>query len=89
MSTALTFMWGKYLVSHRELKSGSHLLGLAARRREPRPRRPGVVSIGFGDVEHDAIHCSMNLIEKRPIAFTNDRKHLTLLACRTEAPVDE
>ena len=43
---------------------------------ESRSRGSGVVSIGFGDIEHDAIHRPMDLVEERPIALPHDRKDL-------------
>ena len=78
---------GYVSVGDRKLETCSHLLGRAARGRESRSRRPGIVSIGFGDVEDDAIHRPMYLIEERPIAFTNDRKHLPQAARRLKRPL--
>jgi len=69
---------GEIPVRHRELKSGSHLLSRAARRRESRPRRPSVVPVGLGDIEYDAIHRPMNLIEERLVALANQA-----ISCRS------
>ena len=74
-------------VRHAELKSRAHLLGRAARRREPRPRRPRIVSIGFRDVENDAIHRPVDLVEERPISLANNRKNLPQPPRRLKRPL--
>jgi len=74
-------------VSHRELEPGSHLFGRAARTCESRSRGPAIVSIGFGNVENDAIHRPMNLVKERPVALANDRKHLPQPACCLKRPL--
>jgi hypothetical protein len=38
-------------------------------------------------VEDNAIHRSMNLVEERPIALPNDRKHLPEPACCLKRPL--
>jgi hypothetical protein len=52
-----------------------------------RSGRPGVVSISLRDIEHDAIHRAMNLVEERPIPLANNRKHPPQLACCLKRPL--
>jgi len=74
-------------MSYGELKTGSHLFGRAARRCEPSARGPRIISIGFGDVENDAVHRAMHLVEERPIPLPDNRKHLSQASRRLKRPL--
>ena len=59
-----------------ELQPRTDLLGGASSGGESSASRSRIVSIDFGNVELDAIHRPMNLVEERLIELANDGKEL-------------